>query len=335
MYTFRIERNITVMILNKIKYKARNILFDLIPLPKSSKDSSHKIIIFHGIDIEHNTKINSRFYSQKKFEELILSLQQYYHIIPTKNFILKNFIPGKPNLCIQFDDGYENNYSLIFPIVQKHHIPITIFVSPIQLINQDCLWPDLLDVATQSNNTSFEYHDITFKYHSKHGYINSQTGEKLKEYIKTKSWDEINEIVNVLPGKDFRIQKEYDLYWKLMTKTQLKSLSESPLVTIGSHSVTHQLMTNLNAEEAEYEFLKSKLYLEEVIQKPIHYFAYPFGEYNTSLVELAFKAGYTNQFIGIRNKNDESNKNIHERFIINPHISIKNQIRYILKGKYL
>lgn len=40
----------------------------------------------------------------------------------------RRLLPPK-TVCLTFDDGYEDNYSSVFPILKKHNFPATIFIS--------------------------------------------------------------------------------------------------------------------------------------------------------------------------------------------------------------
>lgn len=64
---------------------------------------------------------------------------------------------------------------------------------------------------------------------------------------------------------------------------------------IGSHSVSHPNMAELNDEEAMHELVESRRTLEEKLQRPIRYFAHPFGQKNhlrPNQLRLIEKAGY-------------------------------------------
>ena len=77
---------------------------------------------------------------------------------------------------------------------------------------------------------------------------------------------------------------------------------------IGSHSLSHKLMTNLSLKEAKKEFKESKLYLEDIIGANVDTFSYPYGEYTFKLNQLGFAEGYQSLFSsshGIANKNDQ------------------------------
>jgi peptidoglycan/xylan/chitin deacetylase (PgdA/CDA1 family) len=61
---------------------------------------------------------------------------------------------------------------------------------------------------------------------------------------------------------------------------------------IGSHTVTHPRLAQLDRTRAAYEISESRRQLEEVTGSPVEHFCYPFGDYDDQSVELVREAGY-------------------------------------------
>lgn len=61
---------------------------------------------------------------------------------------------------------------------------------------------------------------------------------------------------------------------------------------IGSHSVSHPILTKINKTEQWYEIYSSKKILEKIIKKEVNSFCYPKGIFNSHILELVKKAGY-------------------------------------------
>ena len=77
---------------------------------------------------------------------------------------------------------------------------------------------------------------------------------------------------------------------------------------IQGHTLSHPPLRNLPADEAMKEISESKAMLEKRLGKPIVTLSYPNGEYNTALIEMLKKAGYTSAVTiaaGYRQKPDE------------------------------
>jgi len=67
-------------------------------------------------------------------------------------------------------------------------------------------------------------------------------------------------------------------------------------MSIGSHTVSHRQLGEMSVEEASNEMSLSRLYLEGLLQKPIHYIAYPKGSYNSFTGTVANESGYSGGF---------------------------------------
>ena len=52
-------------------------------------------------------------------------------------------------------------------------------------------------------------------------------------------------------------------------------MADSSIIEIGSHTISHPLLTETSADQIENELVLSRTFLEEIIKKPVKYFAYP------------------------------------------------------------
>ena len=71
-----------------------------------------------------------------------------------------------------------------------------------------------------------------------------------------------------------------------ITTAQLTEMSKEPLVTVGSHCVTHTPLCGKNEEVQLTELRDSKSKLEELIGRRVTMLAYPFGQYDHITVQL-------------------------------------------------
>ncbi len=176
-------------------------------------------------------------------------------------------------------------------------------------------------------------------YHSIGGNVTSETGselysvpvEKFREQMDLiKTWGQspknvdspqTNPLITFDDGlKDnftnaYPILKEFELkaYFfvmpdKIGTKgyldwNQIKEMFSSGMV-IGSHGMTHRILTEINDTELDYELKESKRLLEENLSMPVEYFSVPRGFYDQRVVSLAKKVGYKNIFTSNFNNNN-------------------------------
>ncbi|MBR0140374.1 MAG: polysaccharide deacetylase family protein [Firmicutes bacterium] len=74
-----------------------------------------------------------------------------------------------------------------------------------------------------------------------------------------------------------------------LTEEELKTLSESPCIRIGSHTDGHYLLTGLSDVDKEKQLSLSKKRLEEITGGPVDAFSYPGGYSDEASKTLALK----------------------------------------------
>ena len=61
---------------------------------------------------------------------------------------------------------------------------------------------------------------------------------------------------------------------------------------IGSHTVTHPRLSQLDRAHAVFEIFESRRQLQQITGTPVEHFCYPFGDHDDQTVELVREAGY-------------------------------------------
>jgi Polysaccharide deacetylase len=83
----------------------------------------------------------------------------------------------------------------------------------------------------------------------------------------------------------------------LLTREQLREFAVLPGLGLGAHTVTHPALPGCLTEDARAEIAGGVEWLRAQVAVEVEQFAYPFGEWNTSLArlvaELGFRAAYT------------------------------------------
>jgi peptidoglycan/xylan/chitin deacetylase (PgdA/CDA1 family) len=82
---------------------------------------------------------------------------------------------------------------------------------------------------------------------------------------------------------------------RLVTPEELRAI-DPRIVTIGSHTATHAVMTSLSASEAGRELRESRAQLAAILGHDVTMFCFPYGAYNDDLIPLCREAGYQRVF---------------------------------------
>ncbi len=86
---------------------------------------------------------------------------------------------------------------------------------------------------------------------------------------------------------------------------ELRILAQSGMI-IGSHSLSHRIMTTLTPEIIKEELVVSKEILEQQLDIPVTDFSVPRGFYNKLILEIAQRAGYKKIFVSAIVKGTEN-----------------------------
>ena len=282
------------------KNTIKRILFSILRTTQIIKlkfNESH-ILAFHRIiDSQEMSNFGLRDYeiTPENFEEIIDFYEsKNFEIVSLDNFI-ESQRQGNLNkkVVFTFDDGYKDFVFNVLPIVKKRKIPVTVYIVPEYLSNPLRKWDYLLEKIV-SNQNSFEniFSSLKIKLDDFVIDINKpKIYQALKERLKMMNQplhlDKLNDFLHLF-GKEYLDE----IRAILMSSKDLLEISKEELVTIGSHSFNHYIMSNLNLDELNAELKNSKLFLESLLDKEIEHFTFPYGDFNEDCIIELEKVGY-------------------------------------------
>jgi peptidoglycan/xylan/chitin deacetylase (PgdA/CDA1 family) len=177
-------------------------------------------------------------------------------------------------LALTFDDGLRNNARVIYPILKKLGLPATFFVTPGLIDRKATVW-------------SLEMR-MRLKY-LRPGIVDALAREfgapaaagNLVEWMKTLRTDERQRVEDRVrrASAGFVPSAEQRESTELASWDELRSLDPA-IVTIGSHTLTHPILSRSPSEQVEPEVAESRRVLEQQLQRTVDFFAYPNGDEN-------------------------------------------------------
>jgi len=203
----------------------------------------------------------------------IVSIKEFQYYFDHKK--CKN----KRTVFISFDDAWLGNIELT-NVLHKYKVPITLFVAPKAIIDGQ-IW--LSFVREQFSKLGS---DIT-------------KGIRVED-IKRLSF---SKAVNLYEAA----KEKGEIQRRIMTKAQLVNFAK--VVSIGSHTVSHPILTNCEDDIVLKEFNDSEHILKDWGLDSNKSFAYPNGSYNENTLKLirqtSYKYAFTTkpQFIELSAKN--------------------------------
>jgi peptidoglycan/xylan/chitin deacetylase (PgdA/CDA1 family) len=222
-----------------------------------------------------------QYFIKHKYD--IISLDEMYRRLKA-NEIQRRFV------VFTFDDGYEDNFSLAYPLFKKYNLPFAIYITKALIeMNFKCWWYDIEDIILCYNKINVaDMELITVTKEAK-----EEAFLKIRSRIIHTPFESGYTFYRTLIAK-YPPCKTYS-NWEPMTKNQLLELNKDDLATLGAHTVNHYPLNKLQLAEATYEVMESKNYLEELLQKPVHHFSYPYGsteEAGEREIEIVKHAGF-------------------------------------------
>ena len=211
--------------------------------------------------------------------------------------------------AVTFDDGYADNIHAALPLLERHDVPATFFITTGTLGGAREFWWDELERLLLGSalpgplrlKVGAEVHTWA-------------TGAPVPTLPTWRAWEPppsprhalyyalwslliertdeqrdaaLAELRALVPDlADARLSH------RTMTEEEVVALARSPLAEIGAHTVTHPALPKLAPDRQREEVGGSKAYLEALLGRPVTAFAYPYGRYGDDAVAAVSEAGF-------------------------------------------
>jgi len=251
------------------------------------------IITYHRLsEREGGARISAR-----AFAEQVRYLAAHYTLVPLSRLagcLRKRGLP--PRLAaITIDDGYRDVYEIAFPILRKHRAPATVFVVTEFVEGTTWLWTDkprylMAIAAPQAFEIGIEGHKLRLE-------LSSAASRAVAAHA-------FNAALKPLPeeARDAAIERAaFELGVNLPERPpveygainwrQAREMAEDGM-EIGSHTLTHPILTGLSDERLREEVSRSRDRIENAIGRKVETFCYPNGDYDLRAQCEVACAGY-------------------------------------------
>lgn len=242
------------------------------------RNSSRAIIMLHGV--------GDADLSQADFAAAMQWLARHFRVLSLSTLLrhLQRGLKPAPEgeVALTFDDGLRNHAELAYPVLRALRLPATFFVCPGLIEAGRWLWnhearsrlrrlpPDeLVELAS----------DL-------------QTAPKIEAIIawmKTLPLEQRQRAEQRIreATPHFQPTQQERAAYDLMGWNDLRGL-EPKLITIGSHTVSHPILSTLEDVEIRHELIHSRVWLEkELAGRVVDLFCYPNGSQDARVRGLA------------------------------------------------
>ena len=191
---------------------------------------------------------------------------------------------------LTFDDGYKSVLTHAYHYLAANNIPFTIYVTTAPVENKSYIWVDKVYSYLYYQN----YEKIDFSLLglniSKNYFLNNRINAitNVIKRLKEIDYQKKNLMIDQLMGFEYNIHPCFEL----LSIKELQFLANDYSVTIGAHTVNHEILTKMSPSDSLSEIMKSRTILEKWVGKSVEHFAYPNGGYNQNIVSIVKQAGF-------------------------------------------
>lgn len=266
------------------------------------------VFTYHRIGLSQDTDFDRATFScsEAAFEQQLLILKNNFTVITPSEL---SDITNQPNelkkryAIITFDDGYKDNFTKAFPLLQKHNVKAAFYVATDYIgANKVAWWDEIAFLLRHSCGSNFQLLGTQHSYQLTSPTVDKTIQSVMSLIKKLKNFP----IDEILIDARNQCKQAFELLTRNETKLfmdwpQLQHMAEAGM-EIGSHTSSHRVLSHLTEADQYQELYESKSIIESKLNIPVNSLAYPVGRYycyNQTSLKLANTLGYK---IGFNNE---------------------------------
>jgi len=258
-----------------------------VALARAVQRSRAVVLTYHGVldgSAEYDY-LNHNFIAAEVFDSQMRYICRHYRPIALRELVAayrEGRTPPQGSVVVTFDDGFANNFSVAFPILRRHSIPFTVFVTTGLLDTPGAmLWTErakrsLFLYPERSVSIELDGASATLDLSSPAARADASKRvvsrlKRLQPDARNRTLDELERVCGSRPVQEHERERYQFLTW-----AQAREMASAG-VEIGSHTVSHPILTTLDAATLRHELAESKRSVETALGGECVSFAYPNG----------------------------------------------------------
>jgi len=245
------------------------------------------VVTYHKVERRPSGPFGAPALDVSTFNAHVEYLARNYEIVPLGTLVegLRSGRVPERAVALTFDDGYRNNLVLAYPVLQRHRAPATVFVTAGLVGTRGWMWAsELCEMGLRFGL----------------GEIGAASGDRLFAALMEA---ELPAAVRVEAGIEYLLRAGHPARQAMLERLRARFsvvpddenafLSWDEVralhaggVEIGSHTLTHPVLTDLDEEAVERELLGSREAIAEHIGVRPTTFCYPHGTCSETVKRL-------------------------------------------------
>lgn len=185
-----------------------------------------------------------------------------------------------PRFAVTFDDGFRNNLETALPILRDLAIPATFYLTG-QFVRENRMsWADRVDfAAAHCAGGDVVIPELGIAMHLDDAVSRHALMDTVRAAVKRRNGpdpDRAADLVQeaMLGERVWSSPEEID---RKLSPADVVDLAGDPLVTIGGHSQSHRILSNLSDEDLRTDIEENLGFLRDLLHRQIVDFSYPEG----------------------------------------------------------
>ena len=231
-------------------------------------------------------------------------LRAHYCVIPLSDVVAHyktgRKLPRYPAV-VTIDDGYRSVYTLAYPALKEFSFSASIFVTTDFVDNRQPLWYDRIQYAIRATKEPVldlivDEVEISLKFESQSDRLDSV--RKLRTLLKSVGQDQLPAVVEDLErksGVQVLLDRSELATYSPLTWPQVAEMVNNGLVSVGSHTKSHVILSRCSSEHMSKELILSKQIIEKNAGVQCDSFCYPNGaeeDFDARTKRQLEKSGY-------------------------------------------
>ncbi len=244
-------------------------------------NSNQRILIpfYHAVSDEAPPFVEHLYRPRSivNFERDLDTLLEFYKPISLKELtkLTKSELKGNENYFhLTFDDGLDNFYEIVAPILKKKNIPATIFLNTDFVDNKELFFRYKASLLLgEYLNSTVDVKNLFYKFLKKNNY----TGTNVRAFLLTIKYqnksilDDLADVLNYDFSYFLKIEKPY------LSKIKIKELITEGF-TFGAHSENHPFFNELTRGEQLAQTFNSINWVKKELNQSVKAFSFPFHD---------------------------------------------------------
>jgi peptidoglycan/xylan/chitin deacetylase (PgdA/CDA1 family) len=263
-----------------------------------------QILLYHRVNDSEDPLFDT--VSVRVFDGQMALLRRRFRVLSLDELVERrerNDVP--PNaVAITFDDGYRDNFENAFPILRRHGLPATVFLTSATVGSKELLWHDrLLDAFRETKVASLDVDGETLPLRTpalrRAAVYACLRG--LRRMDPRRRDEEVARLAAALA-----VAEPDERRWSKLTWEEVREMAGGG-ISFGAHTANHPILTRIPREEAVREILDSRDAIARGLGRPVSLFAYPNGgraDFDEGVKQAVRDAGFRCAVTAIPGAND-------------------------------